>query len=146
MTQIRACAPDDAETVSCLLGQLGYRVEPGPAAERIRQLAETEADPIFLAVADGQVVGVVATHRCRMVQYEKPVLRVTALVVDGRARRRGIGKMLMRRAESLAAATGCEFIELTSAADRADAHAFYRAIGYEANSVRFRKALTGPGE
>ena len=139
MIEIRACTPEDAEAVSALLGQLGYRVEPRSAADRIRQLRETEADPIFLAVADGHVVGVVATHRCRMVQYEKPVLRVTALVVDSGARRRGIGEQLMRHAEVLAAATGCEFIELTSAADRADAHAFYRAIGYEATSLRFRK-------
>jgi ribosomal protein S18 acetylase RimI-like enzyme len=47
----------------------------------------------------------------------------------------------MAHAEALAAAEGCEFVELTSAADRAEAHAFYRAIGYEATSVRFRKAV-----
>ena len=68
MIQIRACTLADAEAVSGLLKQLGYRLGPGPAAERIRQLGETEADPIFVAVADGRVVGVVATHRCRMLQ------------------------------------------------------------------------------
>ena len=141
MIQIRACTPADAEAVSGLLKQLGYRLGPGPAAERIRQLGETGADAIFLVIADGGALGVVATHRCRMVQYDKPVVRVTALVVDSRARRRGIGKQLMRHAEAVAAATGCEFIELTSAADRADAHAFYRAIG-----LRFRKSLAGPGQ
>jgi ribosomal protein S18 acetylase RimI-like enzyme len=80
-------------------------------------------------------------HRCWMLQYERPVLRVTALVVDGGARRRGIGKLLMQRAEALAVAAGCEFVEVTSAANRGDAHAFYRAIGYEANSLRFRKPV-----
>lgn len=146
MIEIRACTPEDAEAVSALLQQLGYRVVSGSLAERIRQLGETGADPILLAVADGNVVGVVATHRCCMLQYEKPVLRVTALVVDSRARRREVGKLLMHHAEAMAAATGCGFVELTSAADRTEAHAFYRAIGYEANSLRFRKALTGPGQ
>jgi hypothetical protein len=44
-------------------------------------------------------------------------------------------------AESLASTAGCEIIELTSAATRAEAHAFYRSIGYEPNSLRFRKML-----
>ena len=45
------------------------------------------------------------------------------------------------RAESLASTAGCEIIELTSAATRAEAHAFYQSIGYEPNSLRFRKVL-----
>ena len=73
-----------------------------------------------------------------------PVMRVTALVVDGRARGRGVGKRLMEHAEHLAAAAGCGAVELTSAVGRVEAHAFYCSIGYEANSVRFRKALDGP--
>jgi GNAT superfamily N-acetyltransferase len=89
------------------------------------------------------VLGLVALHICRMLQYAAPVMRVTALVVDSRARRRGIGKRLMEHAESLAAAARCQAIELTSAIGRAEAHAFYRNIGYDANSLRFRKALAG---
>jgi ribosomal protein S18 acetylase RimI-like enzyme len=78
-----------------------------------------------------------------MLQYASPILRVTALVVDRRARRRGVGKLLMERAEQIGSAAGCEFVELTSAMDRAEAHAFYRNIGYEPNSLRFRKSLVG---
>ena len=66
-------------------------------------------------------------------------MRITALVVGRNARRHGVGRLLMRHAEQMAVAQGCEFVELTSAADRADAHAFYRSIGYEVNSLRFRK-------
>jgi GNAT superfamily N-acetyltransferase len=142
--EIRTCAPADAIAVSGLLDELGYKVSTRQAAEHIRQLTETGADPIFLAVADTDVLGLVASHICRMLQYEKPLLRVTALVVDGRARRRGVGKLLMQHAERFAAAAGCEAVELTSAVGRLEAHAFYRGIGYEANSLRFRKALAGP--
>jgi hypothetical protein len=49
----------------------------------------------------------------------------------------------MEHAEHLAATAGCEAVELTSAVGRTDAHAFYRSIGYDASSLRFRKALTG---
>ena len=70
-------------------------------------------------------------------------MRITALVVDRDARQRGVGRLLMEHAERMAVAEGCEFVELTSAADRADAHAFYRGIGYETNSLRFRKLPGG---
>lgn len=141
MIRIRACAPEDATAVSTLLKELGYKVSASQAAERVQQLGGTGSDPAFLAVADGRVVGVIALHICRMLQYAAPVMRVTALVVESRARRRGIGKLLMAHAEGLSAAAGCEMVELTSAVGREDAHAFYRSIGYEANSLRFRKTL-----
>jgi ribosomal protein S18 acetylase RimI-like enzyme len=80
-----------------------------------------------------------------MLQYNNPVMRVAALVVHQQARRRGIGKLLMDHTEELAAAAGCEFVELTSAMGRKEAHAFYRRIGYHANSLRFRKSLAGGG-
>ena len=141
MVEIRMSSPEDAAAVSCLLEQLGYVVEPQRAAEQIRRLGETGVDPILLAVADGQVLGLLAMHLTQMLQYQMPVMRVTALIVDRHARRRAIGSLLMERAERLAAAAGCEFVELTSALGRTEAHAFYRSIGYEPNSIRFRKIL-----
>jgi GNAT superfamily N-acetyltransferase len=141
MSEIRVCIPEDAIAVSALLGELGYTVSPRQAAEHIRQLGETGGDPIFLAVSEGRIIGVLSSHLCRMLQYDKPVMRVTALVVDRQVRRRGAGKLLMEHAEALATAAGCAFVELTSAMGRAEAHAFYRSIGYEANSLRFHKSL-----
>jgi hypothetical protein len=37
--------------------------------------------------------------------------------------------------------SGCELVELTSALNRTEAHAFYRELGFETNSLRFRKVL-----
>jgi len=122
------------------LRELGYPVSIPFVAEQIRKLGATGADPILLAETDGTVVGLLASHRCWMLQYARPVIRITALVVGRNARRRGVGRLLMEHAERMAVAEGCEFVELTSAADRTDAHAFYRSIGYEANSLRFRKS------
>jgi GNAT superfamily N-acetyltransferase len=141
MIEIRACTPYDAVAVSTLLDELGYTASIRQVTEHIRELGKTGADPIFLAVADSQVLGLLAAHLCRMLQYASPVVRVTALVVDRRARRRGVGKLLMERVEQIGSAAGCEFVELTSAMDRKEAHAFYRSIGYEPNSLRFRKPL-----
>ena len=57
------------------------------------------------------------------------------------AHHRGVGRLLMEHAEQIGSAAGCEFVELTSAMNRAEAHAFYRSIGYEPNSFRFRKPM-----
>jgi len=145
MIEIRACTLQDAVAVGALLRELGYPVSAVQAAGRIREFGGTGADPILLAEADGRIVGLLAAHLCKMLQYARPVMRVTALVVAGNVRRGGVGKLLMERAEQIAVAAGCELVELTSAMDRADAHAFYRALGYEANSLRFRKPIVGAG-
>jgi hypothetical protein len=141
MIEIRACTPDDSAAVSTLLGELGYTVSIRQATEYIQELSRSGSDPIFLAVANGQVLGLLASHLCRMLIYAWPVMRITALVVDLRARRRGVGRLLMEHAERTAAAAGCELIELTSGMHLTEAHAFYRSIGYEPNSLRFRKPL-----
>jgi GNAT superfamily N-acetyltransferase len=76
-----------------------------------------------------------------MIQYRTPVVRITALVVNHQARRRGIGRLLIDHALRWAEQRGSELVELTSGLDRAEAHAFYRDLGFEPNSLRFRKSL-----
>jgi GNAT superfamily N-acetyltransferase len=143
MIEIRPCAPEDAPAVSALLGELGYDVSSEAAGKRVRRLNETGLDPTFIAGEDGQPLGLIALHRCHMIQYAAPVARITALVVHQRARRRGIGRLLIDHASRWAEQRGCELVELTSALNREAAHAFYRELGFEANSLRFRKPLGG---
>jgi GNAT superfamily N-acetyltransferase len=139
--EIRPCTPEDAPAVSALLGELGYDVSSEAAAERMRRLSRTGLDPTFIAGEDGRPLGLIALHHCHMIQYPEPVARITALVVYQQARRRGIGRLLIDHALRWAEQRGCELVELTSALNREAAHAFYRDLGFEANSLRFRKSL-----
>ena len=141
MIDVRPCMPEDAAAVTALLGQLGYEVSLEAAAERLRRLMETGSDATFIGVDDIRPLGLIALHRCRMIQYRAPVARITALVVDQWARRRGIGRLLIDHALRWAEESGCDFVELTSALSRPEAHAFYRDLGFEASSLRFRKVL-----
>lgn len=68
--------------------------------------------------------------------------RITALVVTESERGKGVGKLLVKKAEELAHDSGCKRIELTSNNRRTDAHKFYESIGFEANSKRFIKSLS----
>ena len=143
MIEVRPCTPEDAATVSTLLGELGYEITQEAAAERLRRLNETRCDATFIASQDGQALGLIALHRCHMIQYPAAVARITALAVDQRARRRGIGRVLVDHALRWAEQRGCELVELTSALNRVEAHAFYRDLGFEPNPLRFRKSLGG---
>lgn len=140
MIEVRAATPADAPAVAGLLNQL---VSDEIAAEeiggRLRRLAATGSDPVLLACEDGIAIGLLALHFAPMLHYAQPALRITVLVVDHRHRRRGIGRALIARAEREASAAGCEIIELTSALDNTEGHAFYRSLGFAANSLRFRK-------
>jgi GNAT superfamily N-acetyltransferase len=123
------------------LGELGYELSSQAAAERVQRLNETGSDPIFVASEDSYPLGLIALHLCHMIQYRTPIARITALVIHQRMRRRGIGRLLIDHALRWADERGCEFVELTSALNRAEAHAFYRDLGFEASSLRFRKSL-----
>lgn len=143
MIEIRPCTPGDVADVSALLNDLGYETSLEEAAERAQRLNATGSDPIFIACEDSRPLALMALHRCYMIQYRKPVARITTLIVHREARRRGIGRLLIDHALVWAEQGECELVELTSALNRTEAHAFYRDLCFEPNSLRFRKSLSG---
>jgi GNAT superfamily N-acetyltransferase len=79
---------------------------------------------------------------CRVVIHRPaPLGRITALVVAKEAQRHGLGRMLVEAAEDWMRKKGCQLVEVTSNDRRAEAHAFYRHMGYERSSIRFFKTL-----
>jgi GNAT superfamily N-acetyltransferase len=138
---IRPAAAADTQAVVALLGELGYVVHEPATLKRLTQLQSTGSDPVLIAWLDAAAVGLVALHVTAMLQRQRKVARVTALVVGEAARGRGVGRALLEQAVAMARESGCEMIELTSADGRRQAHAFYRACGFEATARRFHRAL-----
>ena len=96
-----------------------------------------------MLVADrhGSLYGLLALDLMYYLPLGALTCRITAIAVADTEQRRGIGKRLLREAEQRARAAGAARVELTSAMHREDAHAFYRACGYEDSAVRFLKRL-----
>ncbi len=136
---IRAARREDAAPLARLLGELGYPSSREQVERRLERLGE--ADRLFVAELEGDVVGLAGLHVSAALEYDGDAAKVSAIVVDERFRRRGVGEALMDALENEARARGCVVLFLTTAERREDAHAFYRRIGLEETGRRFAKRL-----
>lgn len=71
----------------------------------------------------------------------KPYAIVEDVVVDAAWRSKGVGEALLRHMVDLARQAGCYKVCLTSNKARADAHRFYRRLGFRASHEGFRMDL-----
>lgn len=127
----------DATVISALQHELGYQMVPAETAIRLRALAATGHDPVFVLRRDAEILGMMALHHAPSLNYPGGIARIMAIVVAGRARGQGLGRHLVAHAETWARDAGCDLLELTSGLPRHDAHAFYRRLGFTETSRRF---------
>jgi ribosomal protein S18 acetylase RimI-like enzyme len=119
------------EALQRLIPQLGPHKVP-PTWEELKELVESESS--FLLVArdpdeSSPIMGIL----CLTVYRVPTGLRsmIEDVVVDGNARRRGIGEALIRRAIDLAREAGAEGVSLTSNPQREAANQLYQAMGFQ---------------
>ena len=87
------------------------------------------------------MVGLAQLHVSPSIEYERPAAKISALVVDESHRGRGIGRALVNAMEAEARVRRSALLFLTTAAQREDAHEFYRRLGLEETGRRFAKRL-----
>ena len=138
---IRDVTVSDSPALARLLAQLGYPAGVAQVARRLARLEASAADRLLVAEVDGEVVGLASLHVSPSLEYDGDAGKVSALVVDERYRRRGIGEALLRSVEAAARERGCVLLFLTTAERRKDAHAFYRRVGLAETGRRFAKPL-----
>ena len=133
---IRDAGASDSDQIAALVGLLGHQV----GAEGVRsRLAAMPGQLVF--EEDGRVAGLCGLHVMTAVHRERPIGRITILVVAEDARGRGIGSALLGAAERRLSDLGCALVEVTSNDRLESAHQFYLGKGYERTSKRFAKQL-----
>ena len=132
---IREARATDAEPIAELLGLPIGDVKPA-----LRQLVQAGEAP-FVAEERG-IVGCAAWHLVPSLQHGA-IGRITLLRVAEETRRRGIGARLVEAVEARLAERGCAIFEAVSDIDLANAHGFFRRLGYERTSYRFAKPSEG---
>ena len=139
--KIRAAGAADAPALAKLILNLGYPSTAHELPPRL-MLVEGQGDTVLIAEDDArQVVGFSALHLMRLFHQRKPLGYITAFVTDPAAQRTGVGRRLLEASEVWARGRGCYRLTVTSAEQRAGAHAFYAACGYPLTGRRFGKDL-----
>ena len=139
---VRRLDVDDAAALAPLLEQLGY-----PSAEwSIRnRVAHLLADPrvgCWVADENAQIKGLITGHLSWHIEFDGPVARLTALVVDESARGKGVARQLTAAFEDWARQHDSSKASLNSSVSREGAHAAYAKLGWEITGVRFSKDLS----
>lgn len=92
---------------------------------------------VLVAVEDAKVLGSI------MIGFDGHRGWLYRVAVSGAARRRGIGRLLVRAAEAELTALGCLKVNLQLHLHNADGQAFWRALGYDVEPrVSMGKDLT----
>ena len=121
----------DLPALKPLLAQLGYAVANAEISTRFQAVFDSPAHAAWVAVSAGRVIGFL--HAFERPALEKPTeIVVQAMVVEKTLRKSGVGARLMMQTERWAQDRGHASIALSSQIDRADAHAFYARLGFEA--------------
>lgn len=133
--KIRPAHPNDIPAMAGLLAQL-FAIETDftPDAERqargLALLLQRPGARIFVAEADGQVVGMCTVQILVSTALGMEVGSVEDVVVDAACRGRGIGAALLRHLEAWAKATGLGRLQLAADRDNRPAIEFYRRQGW----------------
>ncbi|WP_108125773.1 GNAT family N-acetyltransferase [Saccharospirillum mangrovi] len=138
---VREAKLSDAERLAELMPQLGYSIEPSVLADKISSFNNGYGDAVFVAELNNNIVGFISCHITNLLHQPGSSGRITSLLVDHEVRGNGIGKKLVATAEDFFTRRQCEKFEVTSGLERSDAHRFYQSLGYQANNLRFIKAV-----
>jgi GNAT superfamily N-acetyltransferase len=138
--QLRDAKLADAPRLVELIDELGHAIDEKQLRKNLAALKKVGETPL-VATLDKKVVGLVGMHRTVTIHRDAPLGRITILVVTKAAQGTNLGRLLVDAAEDWCRKKGCKLVEVTSNDRRAEAHAFYRHMGYERSSIRFFKKL-----
>lgn len=142
---IRKAELSDATEIARLSMQLGYPAQ----ADAIRSRIERTTDrPHYLLIVcendldNSNLSGWLQAHASEVIESGFRV-EIVGLVVAEDARRKGIGRQLVVRAEQWAAGIGAKTINVRSNVLRKEAHLFYPDLGYELKKTQaaYQKVL-----
>jgi ribosomal protein S18 acetylase RimI-like enzyme len=148
-TVVRPARVEDADALHDLYVELAEdRADALPAgADKIRSLiaelaSNTSRRLLVAEVGSGAIAGTVDILINRNPTHGgRPWAVIENVVVSQALRRNGIGRELMNEALRFARVANCYKVQLHSGKQRAEAHAFYRSLGFNAIAEGFKVYL-----
>jgi ribosomal protein S18 acetylase RimI-like enzyme len=145
----RAAREDLPEIVRLLsddfLGRARERYENPLPESYIKAFEEIEADKnneLIVAETGGEILGTLQITFTPSISFQGGKrATIESVRVDEKYRRRGIGKKLMLWAIKRAREENCFAVQLTTNAERADAHRFYENLGFKGSHLGMKLYL-----
>jgi predicted N-acetyltransferase YhbS len=126
---VRVAQISDARDIARLTTELGYPADEATLASRLGALLGIPDQLVLVAVAGTEVIGWLQAHASVVLESGHRV-EIVGLIVSPAARRRGVGRELVQRAEQWATGLGARTMVVRSNLTRLESHHFYPALGF----------------
>lgn len=152
---LRSAADDDLDALMALLaddpisaarGDVADQADRSTYAAALRSIVDDPANALLVCTdGDGRLVGTMQLTRIPgMARRGSTRLLIEAVRVRSDLRSSGIGSAMMRWVTEVAApALGTPLVQLTSDAERVDAHRFYERLGFTGSHIGFKYPVPG---
>jgi GNAT superfamily N-acetyltransferase len=139
---IRRAMAANSNRISELCNQLGYKTNYKEIKERILKIITVENSILFIAEQNSIVIGFIQVS-IRSTIESGEMAEITGLVVDESFRGKGIGKILVFKAEEWAKLKKQNILRVRMNVIRTETHVFYKNIGFEEKKkqTEFHKKL-----
>lgn len=132
---VREATANDAPEIHALANELAGVVgdaspDPDSVKARLRELLKAPAAEVFVAEGEDGIMGVVSLWIKPDLAHGDTVVEVPMLAVSEKARRNGVGKLLMTTVQEIAAENGADLIELVATRENVAAREFYQSLGF----------------
>jgi GNAT superfamily N-acetyltransferase len=140
---VRPASASDIPQIAALMGELGYPVSEPEMAARLERLETLPDHYTLVAVADGNVAGVIGFAKAWFWERSGCFVRIQALVTGEAYYGRGIARLLIASCEAWAREQGALCLQLNcgNKEARRNAHIFYPKAGFTHTSSGYVKHL-----
>ncbi len=142
MDDITLATKDDLDGILALQTQI-YNISnlPDNARQMLNALIDSNTCDIIVAKENGIVLGTGTIFYLPVPAHGKPAAYLEGIVVDEKARAKGIGTALAKKCIDLAREKKCYKIIFTSSYKREVIHKFYENLGFKNHGLEFRMDL-----
>jgi GNAT superfamily N-acetyltransferase len=140
---VRPASTSDIPRIAALMDELGYPVSEQEMAARLQQLGTLPDHHTLVALADGQIAGVIGFAKAWFWERSGCFVRIQALVTGEAHYGRGIARRLIAACETWAREQGALSLQLNcgNKEARKNAHQFYPKAGFSHTSSGYVKHL-----
>jgi len=126
---IRKTTIKDAEAITGLSDQLGYKATAEQTWQRLFEILGHDDYCVYVAVEGDTITGWIQGFYSMRVE-SSDFVEISGLVVDKNHQRKGIGKLLVNEVIKWAKEKNCYNLRVRCQTFRKEAHHFYESLGF----------------